>query len=97
MDIENEQVKEQPGSVPHVHCQQREEGWGRYGQFLNERIENGKHIHKRRRGRQRMRWLDSVIKATNMNLTQLWEAAEDRRAWHALVCGVTKSQTRLNN
>ena len=48
---------------------------------------------KRRRGQQRTRWLDSVTKATNMNLTQLWEAVEDRRAWRALVYGVTKSQT----
>ena len=41
-----------------------------------------------------MRWLDSVIEATKMNLTQLQEAVEDRRAWCALV---TKSRTRLNN
>ena len=57
----------------------------------------GKCEVKRRRGRPRMRWLDSVIEATNMNLTQLWEAVEDRRAWRALVHGVTKSQTRLND
>ena len=44
-----------------------------------------------------MRWLDSVIEANNRNLTQLWEAVEDRRAWRALVHGVTKSQTLLNN
>ena len=43
------------------------------------------------------RWLDSVIEATNMNLTQLTEAVEERRAWHALVHGVTKGQTRLND
>ena len=53
----------------------------------------GKSEGKRRRGRQRMRWLDSVIKATNINLTQLGEAVEDRRAWRALVPGVTKSWT----
>ena len=52
---------------------------------------------KRRRGRQRTRWLGSVTEATNMNLTQLWEAVEDRRAWRALVHGVTKSQTRLSD
>ena len=57
----------------------------------------GKYKGKRRRGRQRMRWLDSVIEATNMNLTQLLEAVEDRRAWRALVHGVTKSRTRLND
>ena len=53
----------------------------------------GKCEGKRRWGHQRTRWLDSVIKATNMNLTKLQEAVEDRRAWHALVHGVTKSQT----
>ena len=53
----------------------------------------GKYEGKRRRGRQRMRWLDSVIKVTNMTLTQLWEAVEDRRAWRALVRGAMNSQT----
>ena len=53
----------------------------------------GKCDSKRRRGRQRTRWMDRVIEATNMNLTQLREAVEDRRAWPALVHGVTKSQT----
>ena len=57
----------------------------------------GKCEGKRRRGRQRTRWLDRVIEATNMNLTKLQEAVEDRRARCALVHGVTKSQTRLNN
>ena len=41
--------------------------------------------------------MDSVIEATNMNLTELWEAVEDRRAWRALVHGVMKSRTRLND
>ena len=41
--------------------------------------------------------IDSVIEATNMNLTKPREAVEDRRAWHALVHGVTKSRTRLND
>ena len=53
----------------------------------------GKCEGKRKRGRQRTRWLDSVIKVTNMNLTQLWEAVEDRRAWRALVHGVMNSRT----
>ena len=51
----------------------------------------------RRRGRRRTRWLDSVIEATNMNLTKFWEAVKDRRAWRALLHGVTKSRTRLND
>ena len=57
----------------------------------------GKCEGKKRRGQQRMRWLDSVIEATSMNLTQLWDAVDDRKAWRALVHGVTKSQTQLNN
>ena len=57
----------------------------------------GKCEGKRRRGRRRVRWLDSVIEATNMNLTKLREAVEDRRAWCTLVHGVTKSRTQLNN
>ena len=52
---------------------------------------------KRRRGQQRTIWLDSVIEATNMNLTKLQEEVEDRWAWSALVHGVTKSRTRLND
>ena len=64
---------------------------------LEKTLMLGKCDGKRRRGRPRMRWLDSVCEATNMNLTQLREAVEDRRAWRALVHGVTKSRTRLND
>ena len=53
----------------------------------------GKNEGKRRRGCQSTKWLDSVIEPTNMNLTQLWEAVEDRRAWCALVHGIMKSRT----
>ena len=60
---------------------------------LEKALMLGKCEGKRRKGQQRMRWWDSVIKATNMKLTQLREAVEDRRAWHALVHEVTKSRT----
>ena len=60
---------------------------------LEKTLMLGKCEGKRRKGRQRIRWLDSVIEATNMNLTQLWKAVEDRRSWSALVHGVTKSRT----
>ena len=60
---------------------------------LEKRLMLGKCECKRRRERQRRRWLDRVIEVTNMNLTKLREAVEDRRAWCALVHGVTKSQT----
>ena len=64
---------------------------------LEKTLMLGKCGGKRRRRRQRTRWLDSVFEATNMNLTQLWEAVEDRRVWRALVHGVMKSRTRLND
>ena len=57
----------------------------------------GKCEGKKRRGCQRTRWLDSVIEATNMNLTQLRKAVEGRGAWRALVHGVMKSRTQRNN
>ena len=52
---------------------------------------------KRRRGQQRMGWLDSFINSMDMNLSKLWEIVEDRGAWYATVHGVKGSQTRLNN
>ena len=60
---------------------------------LEKTLMFGKCEGRRRRGQQRMRWLDSVIEVTSMNLTQFREAVEDRRAWRALVHGVTKSWT----
>ena len=104
------QMKLSGGSSNRKHLTQRTvklvmEFAGRYGgghlmrreDSLEKTLMLGKMEGTRRRGRLRMRWLDSVLEVTSMSLAKLREAVKDRRAWRALVHGVTKSRTRLND
>ena len=73
-----------------VHLMQRTDS-------LEKVLMLGKIEGRRRRGRQRMRWLDGITDSKDMSSSKTKEMVKDREAWHAAIHGVTKSQTRLSD
>ena len=63
---------------------------------LEKTLMLGKIEGRRRRGRQRMRWLDGIVDSMDMSLSKLWEIVKDRESWHAVIHAIAKSRAQLD-